>query len=118
MTPLLTPFARADWTAHDVERAAAESLAINSWRVPAELAMPAAYLARLLRGRDPADRPTAGDELYDAHLAAVEAAEATYARLRSPGGPPCPHGMPAGDVPSPVRRILACPSCRASATPG
>jgi hypothetical protein len=113
LAPLLTPYARAGWTAADVERAVAESLAINGWRVPRELTQPAAYLARLLRGRDVDDRPTALDDAYEAELRAREAAEATYARLRR-SGPPCVHGVPAGDVPSPARQILACPHCRAA----
>ena len=115
LTPLLTPFARAAWTAADVERAVAESLAVNGWRVPRELDQPAAYLARLLRGLDPAERPTAYDDAFEAELRAREAAEATYERLRKTG-PPCAHGVPAGDVPSPTRRILACPHCRAASS--
>lgn len=119
LTPALTRFARAGWSAYDVERGVADALAARGWRVPGELLQPAAYLAGLLRGLDPADRPGALDEwMADVAAAEVEAAEATYARLRAPGGPPCPHGTPAGDVPSPVRRILACPMCRASTSPG
>lgn len=117
LTPTLTRFARAGWTGVDVERAVADALAAMGWRVPAQLDQPAAYLARLLRGLDPAERPTALDAAYDEHLAELEAAEATYARLRAPGGPPCPHGMPAGDVPSPARQLLACPHCRAEIAP-
>lgn len=111
LTPTLTRFARAGWSATDVERGVADALATHGWRVPRELTQPAAYLARLLRGLDPADRPGALDDW----MAAEEAAEATYDRLRRTGRP-CPHGEPAGDVPSPVRQILACPICRASAT--
>lgn len=115
LAPALTKFARAGWTAYDVERGVADALALLGWSVPWDLEQPAAYLARLLRALDPAERPTAYDALYDEHLAAVETAEATYARLRAPGGPPCAHGVPAGDVPSPARAILACPHCRAAA---
>jgi hypothetical protein len=70
---------------------------------------PAAYLALLLRELDPDDRPTA---LEDAHRAA-ERAEDGYLLLLAGRGAPCPHGMPAGDVPSPLRQIVACPLCRA-----
>lgn len=115
LAPALTKFARAGWTVVDVERAVAELLAIRGRRsVPADLVVPAAYFAALLRTLDPAERPTADDDAFEAELRAREAAEATYARLRAPGGVPCPHGMPAGDVPSPVRGILACPHCRSA----
>lgn len=110
LTPTLTRFARAGWSAYDVERGVADALAINGWRVPPELDQPAAYLARLLRGLDPADRPGALDEWR----AAEEAAEATYERQLK-WGAPCPHGQPGGDVPSPSRQLLACPHCRAAA---
>jgi hypothetical protein len=115
LAPALTKFARASWSPVDVERGVAELLAIRGRRsVPADLVVPAAYFAALLRNLDPAERPTADDDAYEAELRARELAEATYARLRAPGGPPCSHGMPAGDVPSPVRQILACPHCRSA----
>jgi hypothetical protein len=82
--------------------------------VPRELRQPAAYLAALLRPLDTEDRPSALDE----HLAAWEAAQAAYARALRYGphqGPLCPHGQPAGAVPSPVHGRLACPACRADA---
>jgi hypothetical protein len=110
LTPTLHRFARAGWTAKDVERAVADSLATRGWRVPRELTQPAAYLAALLREVDPADRPGALDE----HMAAVEAAQAAYER-RLIHGAPCEHGQPAGDVPSPLRGNLACPACRRAA---
>jgi hypothetical protein len=113
LTPALTKFSRAGWTAYDVERGVADALALFGWSVPWDLEQPAAYLARLLRALDPAERPTAYDAAYDEHLAAVEAAEASYARQRR-SGTPCAHGVPAGDVPSPTRRILACPVCRSA----
>ena len=78
--------------------------------MPAELKQPAAYLAWLLRDVDPADRPGALDE----HRAAVERAQRAYERQLVHGAP-CEHGQPAGDVPSPLRGHLACPSCRAAA---
>jgi hypothetical protein len=114
LTPALTRFARADWTAYDVERGLADQRAARGARgVPRDLQVPAAYFAKLLRQLDPADRPTADDDAYEAHLRAQEAAEATYDRLRRSGAP-CPHGVSAGDVPSPSRGIRACPHCRAA----
>lgn len=114
LTPALTRFSRAGWTAYDVERGLADQRAARGARgVPADLQVPAAYLAKLLRQLDPADRPGALDEWMASEAAAVEAAEATYERQRRSGAP-CAHGVPAGDVPSPVRRILACPVCRAT----
>ena len=82
-------------------------LAGRGWRLPRTLSQPAAYLAHLLRAIDPADRPGA----LDAHIAAVEAAQRAYQRQLI-AGPPCPHGQPAGNLPSPRRGQLACPACR------
>jgi hypothetical protein len=113
MVPTLSKFARAGWSARDVERAVDDVLAARGWRLPALLQHPAAYLAGLLREVDPADRPGALDE----HMAAVERAQRVYER-QLVHGVPCPHGQPAGDVPSPLRGSLACPSCRASASAG
>jgi hypothetical protein len=111
LVPLLTPFALAGWTARDVERAADEARAVRGWKVvPAKLDHPASYLARLLRGVDPADRPSAVDEF----IAATEAAGRRH-ELQLRIGTPCAHGQPAGDVPHPVHGHLACPLCRASA---
>lgn len=111
MVPLLTPFAREGWTPRDVERAAVDVLTAWRWHVPRELMQPAAYLAKLLRDVDPADRPGAADEAR----AAAERAQRAYERQLFIGTP-CPHGRPAGNVPSPMRGHLACPECRASAT--
>ena len=111
LVPLLTPFALAGWKASDVERAADEARAIRGWKVvPAKLDHPASYLAKLLSGVDPADRPGALDEF----MAATEAAGRRH-ELQLRIGTPCAHGQPAGDVPHPVHGHLACPLCRAAA---
>lgn len=107
ITPTLSRFARAGWTARDVDLAVRDALATRGWRLPRELQQPAAYLAGLLRPLDPEDRPT----VWEDELRAVEAAENAY-RLQLATGAPCPHGMPAGHVPSPLRGLRACPSCR------
>lgn len=67
----------------------------------------------LLRAVDPEDRPGALDE----YGTAVEAAPAAYERSLRYGpyqGRLCPHGQPAGAVPSPQCGRLACRACRAS----
>jgi len=111
LVPLLTPYALAGWTPRDVERAADEGRAVRGWKVvPAQLDHPASYLAKLLYGRDPADRPGAVDEF----MAAVEAAGRRH-ELQLRVGTPCEHGQPAGDVPHPLHGHLACPLCRAAA---
>lgn len=112
LAPTLTRLARAGWTAKDVDRAIADVLAARGYpgRVPRELRQPAAYLAWLLRQVDPADRPGAVDD----QLRAAERAQAAYERQLFIGTP-CPHGRPAGDVPSPRHGHLACPACRAAA---
>ena len=94
-----------------MELAIRDVLTRRSWRVPRTLTQPAAYLAGLLRDLDHEDRPTA----YEEHLRQLERAEDRY-RLQLATGTPCPHGTPAGDVPSPTRRLLACPTCRTEAT--
>jgi DNA-binding transcriptional ArsR family regulator len=111
LSPTLHRFAQAGWTPRDIDRAVTDALATRGWRLPRTLTQPAAYLAHLLRALDPADRPGA----LDAHIAAVEAAQRTYQRQLITG-PPCPHGQPAGDLPSPLRGQLACPACRTSRT--
>ena len=108
LAPTLHRFAAAGWTTRDVERAVTDSLTTRGWRLPRDIQQPAAYLASLLRALDPDDRPGA----LDAHMAAVDAAQRSYERLLV-FGRPCPHGTPAGDRPSPLRGLLACPSCRA-----
>lgn len=113
LVPALVRFARAGWTPRDVERAVVDALATRGWRVPSRLTQPAAYLAALLRPLDPADRPGALDEWR----AAEEAAQRGYERQLAFGAP-CPHGQPAGDVPSPLRHHLACPACRSHAATG
>ncbi len=110
LAPTLHRFAQAGWTPRDVDRAVIDALATRGWRLPRELHQPAAYLATLLREVDPADRPGAIDEWIAAQERAQRAYEAQLAI-----GPPCPHGRPAGDVPSPVHGYLACPDCRTAA---
>jgi hypothetical protein len=109
LTPPLHRFAIAGWTPRDVDRAVTDALATRGWRLPRTLTQPAAYLAHLLCTLNPADRPGA----LDAHIAAIEAAQRAYEHQLIVG-PPCPHGQPAGDLPSPLRGHLACPACRTS----
>lgn len=108
LVPLLTPLARADWTVRDVEMAVADSMAARGWRaVPKDLKQPAAYLATLLSSADPADRPSVLDDQ-------LHAAERAHDRL-SRHGAPCVHGVPGGDVVSPLTAQRGCPLCRAVA---
>ena len=108
LAPLLTRFAQADWTARDVELVVVELLAIRGRRgVPRDLVAPWAYLARLLRDVDPADRPSLQ---LDAHAAA----ERAHRQLVTHGAP-CEHGVPGGDVVSPLTGQRGCPLCRAAA---
>jgi hypothetical protein len=109
--PALGKFARAGWTAEDVQLGIRDVLAVRGHVVPAELRHPAAYLAGLLRDLDPADRPTV---LEDAFRAA-EAAERHFHDHLRVFGAPCPHGEPAGDVPTPLRGLILCPACRRGA---
>lgn len=111
LSPPLHRFAKAGWTPRDVERAVDDALATRGWRLPREVRQPAAYLATLLRALDPEDRPGALDEA----MAAAERAQRAYER-QLVIGTPCPHGQPAGDVPSPMRGHLACALCRAAAS--
>jgi hypothetical protein len=110
ITPTLSRFARAGWDARDVERAVTDALAALGWRLPRTFrTTPAAYLARVLRDVDPADRPGALDEWIAAEAAAKRLAEQRWVwALRTS----CPHGIPAGDVEHPERGVLACPACR------
>lgn len=108
LAPPLHRFAQAGWTPRDVDRAVVDALATRGWRLPREIAQPAAYLATLLRPLDPADRPS----LLDEWMAEREAAQRRYER-QLVTGTPCVHGQPAGDVPSPVHGHLACALCRA-----
>jgi hypothetical protein len=109
--PTLARFARAGWGPRDVDLAIRDALAARGWRRPADLRQPAAYLAGLLRDLDPADRPGAIEEWR----LEVERRQAAYERQLVHGAP-CPHGQPAGDLPSPLRGLLACPSCRAGSS--
>jgi len=107
--PTLARFAREGWAAEDVELAVRDALAARGWRRPTVLRQPAAYLAGLLRELDPADRPT----VLEAELAAAEAAERRFHDHLRVYGPRCPHGEPAGHIPSPLRGLVLCPQCRA-----
>lgn len=113
LAPPLHRFAQAGWTPRDVERAVGDALASRGWRLPREIAQPAAYLATLLRVLDPEDRPGALDDA----MAAAERAQRAYER-QLVTGTPCPHGQPAGHIPSPLRGHLACPLCRAEVPGG
>lgn len=87
-----------------------DALAARGWRMPRELRQPAAYLALLLREVDPADRPGAIEEARRR----AELEQERYER-RLVYGTPCPHGTPAGNEPSPLRGLMACPACRREA---
>lgn len=101
-------FAQQDWTPLDVHRGLDELLRARGWSVPDTIRQPAAYLACLLRGLDPADRPGA----IEAAMLAAERARRADLDARAFGRlPECPHGEPGGDHPTPDGRIL-CPSCR------
>ncbi len=107
LAPTLHRFAQAGWTPRDIDRAVVDCLGARGWRLPRELTQPAAYLATLLREVDPADRPGALDEW----IAVQERDQRAYERQLL-HGTPCAHGVPAGDVPSPLRGTVACPLCR------
>jgi hypothetical protein len=107
LAPTLHRFAQAGWTPRDVDRTVSDCLTARGWRLPRELNQPAAYLATLLRAVDPADRPGALDEW----IAAQECAQRAYKRQLL-HGTPCAHGVPAGDVLSPMYGHVACPLCR------
>lgn len=109
MAPALAKFAQEGWTADDVALAIRDRLAILGKQVPAKLERPWAYLAWILRDVDPADRPSL---LEDAHAAA----EREHHRLRRHGAP-CGHGVPGGDVVSPLTGQRGCPLCRGGLTP-
>ena len=108
LTPLLTPYVAAGWTGWDFALVVRDRMAARGWRVvPTGLKQPAAYLASLLNGVDPAERPS----VLEDQLAADEAAHDRLARH----GAPCPHGAPGGDVVSPLTGQRGCPLCRAGA---
>jgi len=123
LMPALDRFARAGWTAADIQRELDQMLAARGWEVPSgrvsttkagrehryPLRCPWGYLAMLLRTLEPTD--LAAQREYDR---AMRAAQLDYERLRR-SGPECVHGEPAGDVPSPVKGIRACPMCRRAA---
>ena len=122
--PPLHRFALAGWTARDLQANLDRLLELRGWTVPGgpaetvrdrfgsvhhrpgtTMRSPWGYLAFLLRHLDPTD--LAAEQEHAAHLAAAE----QYQRQLI-YGVPCPHGQPAGDVPSPTRGVLACPMCR------
>lgn len=111
LVPTLSRFARAGWSGRDVELAVRDVLAARGWRLPVTLQHPAAYLATLLREVDPADRPTVLDDA----LREAEAAEDRHRFRLATATELCPHGMPGGHWPSPMRGHRACPSCRRDA---
>lgn len=118
--PALDRFARAGWGASDIQRELDRMLAGRGWEVPSErvnttkagrehrypLRCPWGYLAMLLRTLEPTD--LIAQREYDR---AMRTAQLEYEQLRRTG-PECVHGEPAGDVPSPLNRIQACPLCR------
>lgn len=111
LAPLVTKFVRADWTVRDFQLAVTDSMAARGWRgVPKDLKWPAAYLAKVLDSADPADRPSVLDDQ-------LHAAERAHDRL-SRHGAPCGHGVPGGDVVSPLTGQRGCPLCREDASHG
>jgi hypothetical protein len=106
MVPVLRKFALAGWSGVDVGMALQDARQARGWHRVPELERPWAYLATLLREVDPAARPT----VEEAAMEQFERESRQYEQLRV-YGPPCPHGMPAGDVTSP-RGTVACPFCR------
>ncbi len=122
--PPLHRFALAGWTARDLQAHLDRLLELHGWSVPGgpaetvrdrfgsvhhragtTMRSPWGYLAFLLRHLDPTD--LAGEHEHAAHLAAREQYQRQLIH-----GVPCPHGQPAGDIPSPTRGVLACPMCR------
>ncbi|MBN9620495.1 MAG: hypothetical protein J0H43_12310, partial [Actinobacteria bacterium] len=101
-------FAAHGWTERDVHRALDEVLTINRWSVPDRIDQPAAYLARLLRDVDPADRPGA----YDEAQLAEEKARREWIWQTTFSDQLCEHGQPAGNLPHPFDGHYACPFCR------
>jgi len=123
--PALDRFARAGWTARDVQRELDTLLARLGWEVPCgrttttstgrehryPLRSPWGYLAMLLRCLEPTD--LAAEREYEQ---AMREAEHRYQELLR-NGPECPHGQPGGLIRSPRRAIMACPLCRRDGRP-
>lgn len=98
------------WTPRDVQLALDGVLKARGWTVPDHVENPPAYLAALLRGVDPADRPGAVEE---AMLAEERIRRAWAHRVNfDPTAPRCPHGEPLGNVPHPLTAVRSCPLCR------
>jgi hypothetical protein len=127
--PSLHRFAVQGWTARDVQVHLDQLIKQRGWTVPggpgeavrdytgqvhqrsaSTMRSPWGYLAYLLRHLDPGD--LAAEQAYAAETAARE----EYQR-QLVFGPPCVHGQPAGDVPSPTRGVLACLECRRQRRP-
>lgn len=104
-------FAAQGWTPRDVHRALDEVLRARGWSVPDRVEHPAAYLAALLRGVDPADRPGALEEA----MLEEERRRREWIWQTTIGGRECEHGQLGGDLPHPIDGHLACPLCRRSA---
>jgi hypothetical protein len=114
LAPTLAKFAREDWTERDIELQVRDVLAVRGHRVPATLRHPAAYLANLLRGLDPAGmvRPSVEADEHEAFLraqAAAKRAAEKAARWASLGL--CAHGVPAHGAGQPSRGVAACGEC-------
>lgn len=121
--PALDRFAKAGWSAADILRELDRTLARRGWEVPTgrvsttrtgrqhryPLRCPWGYLAMLLRTLEPTALVAERE-----HARAVRDSQARHQQLRRTG-PECPHGEPAGYVPSPVKGVLACPLCRRTA---
>jgi hypothetical protein len=122
--PALDRFARAGWSAVDIQLELDRRLAARGWEVPSAratttktgrehrypLRCPWGYLAMLLRNLEPTDLDAQRE-----HDRAMRTAKLAYEHLRRTG-PECVHGEPAGNVPSPVKGIIACPMCRRAAS--
>lgn len=108
LVPALTKFAQEDWSGDDVALAIRNVIAARGHRgVPAKLRMPAAYLAKLLREVDPADRPT----VHERWVRDTERAEASRRLRAATTTELCGHGQPGGHLRSPSG-WMACPLCR------
>jgi AraC-like DNA-binding protein len=101
-------FAAQGWTPRDVHRALDEVLRARGWSVPDKIEQPAAYLAALLRGVDPGDRPGALEEAMQAE----ERQRREWLWATRFGTAECAHGQAAGDLPHPIDGHVVCPFCR------
>lgn len=130
IVPALHRFAVAGWSARALQRHLDRLLSERGWTVPGTPALterdqfgnirhrpattlcsPWGYLAFLLRHLDPTD--LIAEQRHEAALAEVD----RY-KLQLIFGTPCVHGQPAGNIASPNRAVLACPTCRRSRKSG